>query len=115
MSRRIGILYLARQNLKHKPFRSLVTVVAVAVVALVLFPTTILGKSVSDSIELGVARLGADMMVISPSNVAKVSSTLIAGNPSTFVMDGSVTGQVAAMEGVEKVSPQLYLATLSSG
>ncbi|HDZ60012.1 MAG TPA: hypothetical protein ENH44_04410 [Actinobacteria bacterium] len=115
MSNNIGIFYLSRQNLKRKLFRSLVTIVAVAVVAMVLFPITILGKSVSDSLEKGVARLGADLMVVAPGNVSKISSSLIAGNPSTFLMDGDVLDEVARVEGVEKVSPQLYFATLGSG
>lgn len=115
MSNNISIFYLTRQNLRRKLFRSLVTIIAVGIVAVVLFPTTILGKSVSNSLDSGVARLGADLMVAAPGNVSKISSTLIAGNPSTFVMDGGVTQQVAQVPGVEKVSPQLYFATLGSG
>ncbi len=115
MSRKIGLLYLTRHNLRRKLFRSIVIVVAVAIVAVVLFPTTILGKSVSDSLEKGVARLGADLMVVAPGNTSKIASTLIAGNPSTFLMDGSVADEVAQVEGVEAVSPQLYFATLGSG
>lgn len=115
MSRNIGLFYLTRHNLRRKLFRSIVTVIAVAVVAVVLFPTTILGKSVSDSLEKGVSRLGADLMVVAPGNTSKIASTLIAGNPSTFLMDGSVTEEVAQIDGVEAVSPQLYFATLGSG
>jgi putative ABC transport system permease protein len=115
MRKNISIFYLTRQNLKRKLFRSLVTIAAVAIVAIVLFPTTILSKSVSDSLDKGVARLGADLMVVAPGNVSKISSTLIAGNPSTFLMDGSVIDEVANVEGVEQVSPQLYFATLGSG
>jgi putative ABC transport system permease protein len=115
MKRKIGIFYLSRQNLRRKLFRSMVTMVAVAIVALVLFPTTILGKSVADSLAKGVARLGADLMVVAPGNVSRISSSLIAGNPSTFLMDGSVLDDVKSVEGVQKASPQLYFATLGSG
>jgi putative ABC transport system permease protein len=101
--------------MRRRPFRSLVIIAAVAIVAVILFPTTILGQSVSNSLEKGVARLGAELMVVAPGNVSKISSTLIAGNPSTFVMDGSVIGEVGRIEGVETVSPQLYFATLASG
>lgn len=115
MSKNLGLFYLTRQNLRRKLFRSLVTIIAVGIVAVILFPTTILGQGVSTSLDQGTARLGADMMVVPPGYTSKVSSTLISGNPSTFVMDAAAQDLVSQIEGVEKVSPQLYFATLASG
>ena len=115
MGKNLGLFYLTRQNMRRKLFRSLVTIVAVGIVATILFPTTILGEGVSKSLEQGTARLGADMMVVPPGYTSKLASTLISGNPSTFVMEGSVQQEVSQIEGVEKLSPQLYFATLASG
>ncbi|MFA5802469.1 MAG: hypothetical protein WC911_08335 [Thermoleophilia bacterium] len=115
MSKNLGIFYLTKQNMRRKLFRSLVTMIAVGTVAAILFPTTILGEGVSTSLEQGTARLGADMMVVPPGYTSKLAATLISGNPSTFVMDGSVMEQVSQIEGVDKLSPQLYFATLASG
>jgi len=115
MGKNLGIFYLARNNMRRKLFRSLVTIISVGVVAAILFPTTILGEGVSTSLDQGTARLGADMMVVPPGYTSKLSSTLISGNPSTFTMEGAVAQEVSQIEGVEKVSPQLYFATLASG
>jgi len=114
-SRNVGLLYLTRQNIRRKLFRSLVTMFAVGIVAAILFPTTILGEGVSKSLEQGTARLGADMMVVPPGNTSKIASAIISGEPSTFVMDGSVVDQVVDIHGVRMVSPQLYFATLAAG
>jgi putative ABC transport system permease protein len=115
MGKKISLMYLTRQNLRHKLFRSIVIVIAIAVVAAILFPATILGESVSNSLDEGTARLGADMMVIPPGYQGEISSSLIASEPSTFVLDGAVVDQVSQIEGVKRSSPQLYFATLASG
>jgi len=115
MRGKLGLFYLSRQNLRRRLFRSLVTVIAVAIVAVILFPATILGEGVSRSLEQGTGRLGADMMVAPPGYAFKLESTLIKGEPSTFTMDGSVEEMVRNIRGVEQVSPQLYFATLASG
>ncbi|MHB1391005.1 MAG: hypothetical protein ACYCXF_07230 [Thermoleophilia bacterium] len=111
----LGLFYLSRQNIRRKLFRSLVTIIAVAIVAIILFPTTILGEGVNQSLEQGTARLGADLMVVPPGYNQRLSSALISGEPTSFVMDGSVQPLVAQVEGVDKVSPQIYFATLASG
>jgi len=106
---------LSRQNIRRKLFRSLVMVFAVGIVGAILFPTTILGEGVTESLARGTARLGADMMVVPPGYTTKLAATLISGEPSTFVMDRSVEDSVAEMPGVRQVSPQLYFATLAAG
>lgn len=113
--RKISLAYLVRQNLRRKLFRSIVTIVAIAIVAAILFPTTILGEGVSRSVNLGSERLGADLMVAPPQYSVTHESALVTGQPSKYKMDGSTEELVAQVEGVEKVSPQLYFATLSSG
>lgn len=115
MDKRLGIFYLTRQNLRRRLFRSIVTAVAIGALTAVSFPVAILGEGVTRSITQGEERLGADMMVVPPGNTSELASTLIAGEPSTFLMDGSALESVKAISGVEKASPQLYFATLASG
>lgn len=115
MGKKISLLYLTRQNLRHKLFRSIVIIIAIALVAAILFPATILGEGVSRSLDQGTDRLGADMMVIPPGYQGEISSSLIASEPSTFVLEGSVAEAVSQVEGVARSSPQLYFASLASG
>lgn len=115
MSQKLGLLYLSRQNLRRKLFRSLMTITAIAIVAIILFPTTIIGQGVNTSLEQGTARLGADLMVVPPGYTQKLAGALLAGEPTQFVMDGAAQGLVEKVEGVDVVSPQIYFATLSAG
>lgn len=113
--KKISLVYFVRKSLRRKLFRSTVTIIAIAIVAAILFPTTILGEGVSRSVNLGSERLGADLMVAPPAYSVTHESALVTGNPSKYKMDGAKLQQVAQVEGVEKASPQLYFATLAAG
>jgi len=62
--KRLGLLYLAAQNLRRKPFRSFVTIAIVGLAAGTLFSATLLIGSVDRSLEVGMERLGADLLVV---------------------------------------------------
>lgn len=112
--KRLGLLYLAVQNLKRKPFRSFVTIAIVGLAAGTLFSATLLIGSVQRSLEAGMDRLGADVMVVPEGQQESSEAALITGEPSSFYMDQSVADQVSRTAGVEKASPQLFIESLVS-
>lgn len=62
-------------------------------------------------------RLGADIIVVPYEARTKVSAdTILAqGNRTFFYMPKSALDKVLAVEGVEKVSPQVYMCTMNAG
>lgn len=119
--KRLGLLYLAVQNLKRKPFRSFVTIAIVGLAAGTLFSATLLIGSVQSSLEAGMDRLGADIMVVPEGTTASgaageeaLEEALITGKPTYFYMDQTVLGMVSKVEGVEKASPQLFIESMVS-
>jgi putative ABC transport system permease protein len=112
--KRLGLLYLAAQNLKRKPFRSIVTVAIVAIAAGTLFSATLLISSVQQSLKVGMERLGADILVVPEGSQESGESALITGTPTSFYMDSAVLGQVKSVPGVEQASPQLFIESLIS-
>jgi putative ABC transport system permease protein len=70
-------------------------------------------RGAETSLHLAIDRLGADIIVVPVGNEAKMESALLMGNPARFWMPSSNLDQLAALPGVEAVSPQLYLATLT--
>lgn len=112
--KRLGLLYLAIQNLKRKPFRSFVTIAIVGLAAGTLFSATLLIGSVQSSLEAGMDRLGADIMIVPEGQQESSEAALITGEPNSFYMDNSVTGKVSRVPGVEKASPQLFIESLVS-
>ena len=109
MNRKLSLFYLANRNILRKLFRTVAIVVSVAVVAGTLFSATIVIYSVKRSIRMGTERLGADILVVPATAEEKARTALISGEPSTFYMDRSVIDKVAHVEGVDKVSPQVFI------
>ena len=107
---------LPLNNLKRNPGRTAGLMVLVALLAFILFGGSMVMASLSTGLGSLEARLGADIIVAPKS--AKITSDLqdilINGVPGEFYMDASIMDEVAALEGVEAVSPQYYLATLKA-
>lgn len=107
------LLYLAKKNLKRKPFRTTALIISIALASGLLFAGAISMKSVLTSIRLGAERLGADLMVVPEGYEEKARSTLIAGKPSVFYMSGEVLDKVRKIKGVNQTSPQLFIKSTS--
>lgn len=106
---------IAANNLKRKPFRTAGLIFLVAILAFTLFGGTVLAKNLDNGVQSLSERLGADILAVPYGYEANIQSALLRGEPSTFYFDGAMTGKLAGVEGVEKVSPQIYIATLSAG
>ena len=112
--KRLGLLYLAAQNLRRKPFRSFVTIAIVGLAAGALFSATLLIGSVDRSLEVGLQRLGADLLVVPQGYQESGQAALITGAPTSFYMDHSVLDQVRNVKGVAQASPQLFIESMVS-
>lgn len=112
--KRLGLLYLAAQNLRRKPFRSFVTIAIVGLAAGTLFSATLLIGSVHQSLEVGMERLGADLLVMPEGSAESGESALITGAPTSFYMDSSIYDQVKAVPDVEAASPQIFIESMIS-
>ena len=62
------------------------------------------------------ARLGADIILVPSEAQSKVSfqNMFLQGTTGAFYMDGDVMNQALEVEGVEKVAPQTFLASLKA-
>ena len=58
-------------------------------------------------------RLGADLMVVPEGYETQVKDVLLLGEPNYFYMERSAEDIVRNIDGVEKVSAQFYLTSLS--
>lgn len=112
--KRLGLLYLAAQNLRRKPFRSFVTIAIVGLAAGTLFSATLLIGSVDRSLEVGMERLGADLLVVPEGYQESGQAALITGAPTSFYMDAGILNQVKNITGVSQASPQLFIESMVS-
>jgi putative ABC transport system permease protein len=106
---------IAFRTLKGKPFRTTGLILLVALFAFTLFGGTVLSKSLENGMNNLSKRMGADILAVPYGYEADLQSALLRGEPSTFYFGADTTEKVAGVEGVEDVSPQLYIATLNAG
>jgi putative ABC transport system permease protein len=108
------MLGIIGKNIRHRPYRNGALILAFAFIAASLFSGQYLLHGASESIEIGVARMGADMVVVPERYRMEAMDIILRGEPSTFFFDVSNIDRVASVEGVERVAPNLYIASLSA-
>ncbi len=108
------MLYLAKQNIRRRFFRTSVIIISVGFAVALLFSTTILMQGVNDSVNIGTNRLGADLLVVPKGTATDAENILLLGEPTTFYMDENIVKKLTSIEGIKQVSPQLYIISLLS-
>ena len=104
---------LALKNISGNAFRNgVVSLCALLLAAFALF-TTVIMRGAETSLRLTIDRLGADIIVVPEGSETKIESALLMGIPARFWMPEDNLGKLAAIEGVDVASPQLYLTTLT--
>ena len=109
------MLSLARlpwMNLRGYPVRTGTLVVFSMLMTMAMFGGTMLVSGIDGGLRTVESRLGADIMV-TPADADDFDpqAFLVGAEPSYFYMDETTRDQVAAVDGVEAASAQLFLAT----
>lgn len=109
---RIRLTRLALKNIKGSAFRSFAIFLAVMGVAGFLLGTTIIIEGARYSLQSGMERLGADILVVPEGTEVKIESALLMGKPVDAWMPRDNIQEVARIQGVAAVSPQIYLKSM---
>ena len=75
--KRLGLLYLIIQNIKSRAFRTSAIIICVGVAAGTLFSASLIMGASSNSLRIGMARLGADILVVPQGYEAPVQAALL--------------------------------------
>jgi len=107
--KKINIVRLAWKNLQRKMIRTLLLLMAVALVTGTLFGASIFITGMENALKIGTYRLGADVLVVPAANEEDAKTALLSGKPTSFYMDREVYDKVLKVDGVEKASPQIFI------
>ena len=107
--KKINIIQLAWKNLRRKVIRTVMLLLAVALVTGTLFGASIFITGMENALKIGTYRLGADVLVVPEAKEEEARTALLAGKPTSFYMDRSVYDQVLKVDGVKNASPQLFI------
>ncbi|MCR5761944.1 MAG: ABC transporter permease [Treponema sp.] len=105
--------FLAVSNLSKKFYRTVSIGIIVAISSAVLFASLVLSLSLKSGIKGLCSRLGADLLVVPEGYEKGAENVLLFGEPNYFYMERSIIDLIRNVKGVEKVSPQFYLTSLS--
>lgn len=100
-------------NLRRKRFRTVALVSSLAIVIGAFFADVLLTRSIGNTLEVGVGRLGADVVVVPKNHVKEAESILMDGTPSAFFMDKSVLDDLKSLPEVAQLSPQIFFRPFS--
>jgi putative ABC transport system permease protein len=108
----MNLFQLAKRNIAGSSFRSWMVFFCAALMAGFVIAATLVIRGANDSLRLALDRLGADIIVIPEGEEQRLKSALLMGIPVHCWMPDTVVDDLAALPGVQAVSPQLYLSTL---
>lgn len=103
---------LAIRNIRGNNVRSLIIFLCVFGVAGFFVATTLIVSGAQNSLQRGLERLGADILVVPQGAESKVETALLMGKPTEVWMSDNYLQKIAGVPGVAKVSPQVYLQSL---
>jgi len=112
----MNILMLSVKNLIRRPGRTMVLTLLTAFLALAVFGGSVVVLSLRSGLNSLEARLGADIILVPSEAQSKVSfqNMFLQGTTGAFYMDASAADKALEVEGVEKVAPQTFLASLKA-
>ena len=108
----MNTIRLALRNIRGSGWRSLAIFFCVMGIASFLLSTSLIINGAQNSLDVGLRRLGADILVVPDGTEAKVETALLMGKPTSVWMDDTMLERVSKIPGVERVSPQVYLSSL---
>ena len=108
------MLNLIKKNIVYRPIRNGALIFCFAIIASSLFSGAYILTGATDSVKSGISRLGADIIVVPGEYEGKSEAVLLRGEPSTFFFDHDVVPAISSIPGINRIAPQLYIATLDT-
>jgi putative ABC transport system permease protein len=108
----LTVLSHALRNLRRRPSRAAILVVAIALLVAALVFGLSFVRRVDASIRLTSERLGADLLVVPTGSRGAAEDVLVDHRVKTFYMDRALLERVRRVPGIARVTPQTYLATI---
>ncbi len=111
------VSFIAYKNIIKRPVRTTALLLLAAILALSIFSGTVVVKSLSNGFNSLEDRLGADIMVVpyEATTKQKLENIVLQGNTGYFYMDSKYLDEISQIEGIGKISPQYYLASVKAG
>jgi putative ABC transport system permease protein len=112
MAKEFTVFSHAVRNLRRRPARAAILVVAIGLLVSTLVFGLSFVRRVESSIRTTSDRLGADLIVVPTGSRGAAEDVLVEHRVTTFYMERSIVERVRRIPGIERVTAQTYLATI---
>ncbi len=109
----VSLSTLALGNLRRRIFRTTALVLALAVVIGAFFTDVLLTRSISNTLEIGIGRLGADLVVVPAGREKDAREILLNGTPNVFTLPDGVLEELRQWPEIDRISPQIFFRPFS--
>jgi putative ABC transport system permease protein len=113
MAKELTLLAHAVRNLRRRPARAAILVMAIGLLVAVFVFALSFVRRVDSSVRRTSERLGADLLVVPTGSRGAAEDVLLDHRVKTFYMDRSIVDRVKAIPGIDRVTTQTYLATIT--
>jgi putative ABC transport system permease protein len=104
---------IAFRNLRRRPIRTGILIAALSLmVAALVFSLSFIMR-VNASVQLTADRLGADLLIVPEGARSAAEDILVENRATSFYMDKSIVDRVRSIPGIDTLSYQTYLVTLT--
>lgn len=104
------ILY---QNLTRRYHRTCMMLFFVFMMSATVFSSSLISRSLELGLESTANRMGADIIIVPNGYVSALQNALFMGKPCTIYFNKDWMDEIGNIDGVQQLSYQMYLATLS--
>jgi putative ABC transport system permease protein len=113
MTNEFTLISLALRNLKRKPLRTGILVVAIGLLVSILVFALSFVRRVESGVRTTSERLGADLLIVPAGSRGAAEDVLLENRVKTFYMDKGIVDKVNDIRGIDKLTYQTYLATIT--
>ncbi len=113
MTKEFTIFSLALKNLKRKPLRTGILIVAIGLLVSVLVFALSFVRRVDSSIRITSDRLGSDLLIVPTGSRGAAEDVLLENKVKSFYMDKGIVDRVKNIKGIDRLTYQTYLVTIT--
>ena len=102
------------KNIKSNPLQSLFLFMPVCILSFLLFGGLVIDSSLQKGMDNMEKRLGADLMLVPEGEKQDAEDILLEGARGSFYFDKSIYEKVSEIEGIDEITFQFFLKSLSA-
>ncbi|MFO0754675.1 MAG: ABC transporter permease [Thermodesulfovibrionales bacterium] len=113
MLKDFSLLSLAVRNMRRRPLRTGILVIAIGLLVSTLVFAVSFVVRIDAGIRITSDRLGADLLIVPTGSRGAAEDILLENKVKSFYMDKGIVEKIKQIKGIDKVTYQTYLVTLS--